>query len=222
VALSYLPWGPTVDHHTIPEPPIERIAAGDAADIDLLVGANMEETRLFFLADGSIDRITEEALSATAGAYGLSEEGLSAYRSAYPAASAGDLFSAIQTDWYWRIPAVRMADAHVRTARAATYMYEFAWPSPQFDGRLGAAHSLEIPFVFDTLGLGTQPLLGPDPPQSLATAMHKAWVAFAVGGDCGWPRYDSARRPTMHFDAVSRVIDNPLASKLALWSSIQQ
>jgi carboxylesterase type B len=67
------------------------------------------------------------------------------------------------------------------------HMYEFAWRSPQFGGRLGAAHSVEIPFVFDTLG-GTQPLLGPDPPQSLATMMHAAWVAFATSGDCGWPK----------------------------------
>jgi para-nitrobenzyl esterase len=151
----------------------------------------------------------------------LSAEGLSAYRAAHPGASPGELFSAIQTDWYWRIPAVRMADAHATTARASTYMYEFAWRSPQFGGRLGAAHSVEIPFVFDTLGLGTQPLLGPDPPQSLATMMHAAWVAFATSGDCGWPKYDAARRPTMRFDTTSEVVDDPLAAKLALWKGIR-
>ena len=115
-----------------------------------------------------------------AAAYGLPAEGLSAYRAAHPGASAGDLFSTIQTDWYWRIPAVRLADAHASNARAATYMYEFAWRSPQMGGRLGAAHSVEIPFVFDTLGLGTEPMLGRDPPQPLADAMHRAWVAFAA------------------------------------------
>jgi para-nitrobenzyl esterase len=218
VALSYLPWAPTIDHATIPEPPIERIAAGTAADIDLLVGSNLEETRLFFVVDGSIDQITEEAVSAIARAYGLSAEGLRAYRVAYP--RAGELLSAIQTDWYWRIPAVRMADAHARTARRSTFMYEFAWRSPQFGGRLGAAHSVEIPFVFDTLGLGTEPLLGPDPPQALATAMHKAWVAFAAVGDCGWPKYDLTRRSTMRFDTAPKVVDNPLASKLAIWKSV--
>jgi carboxylesterase type B len=222
VALSYLPWAPTVDGQTITEPPIERIAAGVPADIDLLVGSNLEETRFFLLPAGSIDRITDKALLAIADAYGLSTEGLNAYREAHPDASAGELFSAIQTDWYWRIPAVRMADAHATTARASTYMYEFAWRSPQFGGRLGAAHSVEIPFVFDTLGLGTEPLLGPDPPQSLATAMHRAWTTFATAGDCGWPRYDLARRSTMHFDTVSGVVENPLASKLALWRSVQQ
>jgi carboxylesterase type B len=38
VALSYLPCSPTVDAETIPERPIDRILAGAAADIDLLVG----------------------------------------------------------------------------------------------------------------------------------------------------------------------------------------
>ena len=221
VALSYLPWAPTVDGQTIPEPPIDHIRAGAAADIHLLVGTNTEETLLFLLSDGSIDRISEEALSAIAAAYGLPAGGLNSYRAAHPGAGAGELFSAIQTDWYWRIPAVRLADAHAMTARASTYMYEFAWRSPQFGGRLGAAHAVEIPFVFDTLGLGTEPLLGPDPPQLLATAMHAAWVAFAATGDCGWPKFDLDRRPTMHFDTASEVMDDPLALKLALWRGVR-
>jgi para-nitrobenzyl esterase len=221
VALSYLPWAPTVDGETIPAPPLDRVRAGVAADIDLLIGSNREETRLFLLSDGSIDRITEEALAGMAAAYGLPAEGLSAYRAAHPGASAGDLFSTIQTDWYWRVPAVRLADAHAANARAATYMYEFAWRSPQMGGRLGAAHSVEIPFVFDTLGLGTEPMLGRDPPQPLADAMHRAWVAFAAGGDCGWPKYDPARRATMRFDTTSEVVNDPLALELALWKGVR-
>jgi carboxylesterase 2/para-nitrobenzyl esterase len=217
VALSFLPWAPTVDGETIPAPPIERIRVGAAADIDLLVGSNTEETRLFLLSDGSIDRISDEALVATAAAYGLSAEGLSAYRAAYPGASAGDLFSAVQTDWYWRLPAVRLADAHTIDARATTYMYEFAWRSPQMGGRLGAAHAVEIPFVFDTLGLGTEPMLGRNPPQRLADTMHRAWVAFATVGDCGWPEYDPSRRATMRFDRTCEVVNDPLALQLSLW-----
>ena len=80
---------------------------------------------------------------------------------------------------------------------------------------------MEIPFVFDTLGLGTEPLLGRDPPQSLADVMHDAWVAFAAGNGCGWPKYDLAHRPTMRFETVSEVVDDPLAAKLALWKGIR-
>jgi carboxylesterase 2/para-nitrobenzyl esterase len=53
VALSYLPWAPTVDEDTIPQAPIDRIRAGAAAEVNLLVGSNTEETRLFLLSDGS-------------------------------------------------------------------------------------------------------------------------------------------------------------------------
>jgi carboxylesterase type B len=52
------------------------------------------------------------------------------------------------------ILAIRLADAHA-SAASGTYMYEFAWPSPVFGGRLGAFHGLEIPFVFGNLRAGS-------------------------------------------------------------------
>ena len=100
-------------------------------------------------------------------------------------------------------------------------MYEFAWPSPQFDGRLGACHALEIPFVFDTLGNGTEPLLGADPPQQLADTMHAAWVAFATSGGLGWPEYDLGRRATMRFDTTSEVVDDPNSAERAVWQGVR-
>lgn len=140
--------------------------------------------------------------------YGLTSAGVQAYRAAMPGSTPGEIYSAIQTDWYWRIPAVGFADAHAASARAATHMYEFAWPSPQGGGRLGAAHCCEMAFVFDTLGLGTEAMLGPNPPQALADAMHGAWVQFAKTGDCGWPAYKPDRRLTMRFDEVSKVVED--------------
>jgi carboxylesterase type B len=140
------------------------------------------------------------------------------YRSAHPHASAGDLLAAVQGDWYFRNPARRLADAHARIAKtSATYMYEFTWRSPQFDGQLGACHGLEIPFVFDTLGNGTEAMWGIDPPQSLADVMHAAWAAFATTGRCSWPQYDVARRATMRFNVASGVVDDPRRAERALW-----
>jgi hypothetical protein len=71
VTLSYLPWAPTIDNETLPEARIERITAEGAAEIEVLVRSSIEETRLFFVVDGSIDKIAEESLSALACAYGL-------------------------------------------------------------------------------------------------------------------------------------------------------
>ena len=53
-------------------------------------------------------------------------------------------------------------------------MYEFARRSPRMGGLLGTAHGVATPFVFDTLGLGTKPILGRDQAQRLADAMHRA------------------------------------------------
>ena len=221
VVVSMMPWQPVVDGDVIPAPPIDRIAAGASAGVDLMVGSTTDEWRLFLVVSGAIEHVTNEALAGAVAAYGLPVEAtLAAYRAAHPNASAGDLLAALQSDWYIRIPAIRLADAHAKSP-SATYMYEFAWRSPQFNGHLGACHGAEIPFVFDTLGNGTEPLWGTDPPQQLADTMHAAWVAFATRGDPGWPKYDLKRRATMRFDTTSEVVDDPRSAERALWEGLR-
>ena len=65
----------------------------------------------------------------------------------------------------------------MRRRRSATYMYEFAWPSPASAAGSAPATRSRSAFVFDTLDLGPNqmlgPLLGGDPPQALADAMHR-------------------------------------------------
>jgi carboxylesterase type B len=223
VVASLMPWQPVVDGDVIPARPIDRIAAGAGAGIDLIVGTNTDECRLFLVPDGAIEHVTDEAVASAVRAYGLPVDAtLAAYREAHRDASAGELLAAIQTDWYWRLPAIGFAEAHARNAKtSSTYMYEFAWRSPQFDGRLGACHTLEIAFVFDTLGSATEPLWGAAPPQELADTMHAAWVAFATCGDCNWPRYDLSRRATMRFDFTSEVVNDPRRAERTLWAGVR-
>ena len=221
VVVSMLPWQPVIDGDVVPARPIDRIAAGAGAGIDLMVGSNLDESNFFLVPTGAIEHITPDALVGAIAAYGLPvDETLATYRAAHPGASAGELLSSIQGDRYFRIPALRLADAHA-TSPAATYMYEFAWRSPQFNGRLGACHGLEIPFVFDTLPDGADPLLGTKPPQQLAATMHAAWLAFATNGDPGWPRYDLTRRATMRFDTSSEVVDDPRVTERVLWEGVR-
>jgi carboxylesterase type B len=224
VAAGRLPWQPSVDGDVVPDRPIDRIRAGAGAGIDLIVGTNVDEGRVSLVATGGANGVPVEAVAGLAATFGLPpERALAAYRAAYPDGAVGELLAAVQTDGFWRVPALRLADAHAG-APGATYMYEFAWPSPAFGGLLGACHGLEIAFVFDTLDPSFTPMLGPalgtDPPQSLADAMHSAWVAFATSGDPGWPRYDLDRRATMRFDTPSEVIDDPRAAERALWADV--
>ena len=122
-----------------------RLAAGAGRHVDLLVGTNRDEHRLFLVPTGVMDATDDAALGAVAGALGLAAGGLGAYRMG--SESAGEALAEVLTDWFFRIPAIRLAEAH----QGDSYMYEFGWKSPRFDGRLGACHGLEIGFVFDTL-----------------------------------------------------------------------
>ena len=225
VIASSLPWQPVIDGDVLPGYPVDRIAAGSAAGVDVMVGSNTDDWKLFVIANGSLERVTDETLIGpvatygfeTALAYGLSDEAVTAYRAACPGAGPGELLAAIETDWWCRIPAIRLAEAHAG-ATSATYMYEFAWPAPG----VGACHALEIGFVFDTLDLGPNQMVGPmlgGAPQVLADTMHSAWVAFATTGDPGWPKYDDGRRTTMRFDTVSRVVEDPRAFERGLWET---
>ncbi len=209
---------PVIDSEILPALPIMAIAASASSDIDVIVGTNTEEWRFFTVPNGVIDMINDDMLAVAIAAYGLSPaETLAVYREALPGASAGDLHAAIVTDWFFRIPAIRLAEARA-AGKGATYMYEMAWRSPQFGGRLGACHALELPFVFDNLDQEeNRAMVGENAPQQLADAMHKAWVSFATRGDPGWPRYDLARRATMRFDAQSEVVDDPASATRLLW-----
>lgn len=220
-AVSLMPWQPVIDGVLLPSCPLDRIRAGAGAEVDLMVGATSDEWRFFLAPSGAIAHVSAETLAAVAKAYGLPvDAGLADYRAASPGATPGDLLAALQGDRYFRIPALRLADAHAN-APSATFMYEFAWRSPQFDGVLGACHGLEIGFVFDTLGKGVEPMTGADPPQALADSMHGAWIAFATHGDPGWDGYDTGRRATMRFDTVSRVVEDPRAWERTLWEGVR-
>ncbi|HEY3708149.1 MAG TPA: carboxylesterase family protein [Amycolatopsis sp.] len=100
----------------------------------------------------------------------------------------------------------RLAQAHARISGGRTHVYSFGFRSTALDGRLGAAHTVELPFVFDLAEKpwlhGETGLLGPDPaPPGLAARMHAAWIAFARTGDPGWAAYDPRRPETEVFTA---------------------
>ena len=223
VSSNAMIFEPVVDGEVVPGRPIERIVEGAAADLDLMVGTTTEEWRFFLVPGGAIDRVTEDRLAATARLMGLDvEHTLAVYRATLPRATSGDLLAALITDWFFRIPAIRLAEAHAQHG-SSSYVYEFAWRSPLFDGRFGAVHALEIGFVFDNLGrAGAMTLAGREPPQALADVMHRAWVAFATGGAPGWSPYDIRARRVMRFDgAGGTVVVDPAADERRLWDGIR-
>jgi para-nitrobenzyl esterase len=147
----------------------------------------------------------------TIAGYGLDPEvALPVYRNGRVNASAGDFLAAVSTDWFYRIPAIRLAEAHLKHRQGSTYLYEFGWRPPTFGGRIGACHFTEFAFAISKIQNPLMtPLLGRNPPQSVANAMHAAWISFATTGDPGWPHYDLKQRATRHFNNSCQTLHDP-------------
>jgi para-nitrobenzyl esterase len=139
---------------------------------------------------------------------------LAAYRARSPDYTPSYLMSAIITGsfmWYNSI-----VQAERKAAQPApVYMYRLDWQTPVGGGLFKAPHTLEIPFVFDTVERARALVGEGAAPQRLADTMSDAWIAFARSGDPAtpqlpaWPRYETNRRATMIFDTEARVVDDP-------------
>ncbi|NML52735.1 carboxylesterase/lipase family protein [Streptomyces sp. R302] len=201
---------PFADGELIPVPPAEALTAGGAgAGVPLLLGFTADEFSMIPAPDGV-------PLPVLLGALGLDEARAAAFAAAHPGAPEPALFGKALTDVLFRAPNLAVADA--RAAREhPTWLYEFTWRSPV----LGLAlHCLDLPFAFDLLDAeGVPEVAGATPPQTLADAVHRAWVAFVKDQDPGadWPRYTPGGRATMLWDTESRVAADPLAHVRALW-----
>jgi para-nitrobenzyl esterase len=218
-----LGFGPTVDDTVLP-PALDRIAAGSAAAIPLLIGTNRDEANLFALMTPNAGELGEdELLERMRETFGEgTEQALDTYRSSRAGASNRDLSNAYASDFAFRVPAVRMAEAQGKYA--ATYMYLFTWATPAFGGALGACHGLEVPFVFNSTDQSSILLPSSTPAvEELSLAMHAAWATFARTGDPNhpgipeWPRYEVPGRATMIFDEQRTVELDPFAAELALF-----
>jgi para-nitrobenzyl esterase len=220
--LSLLPFAPTVDVVILPEAPVAGLAAGQGGGVRLLIGSNRDEARLFLVASGTIGLIDEPTLAIVAGAYGLSGDGLAVYRGNRPGASPGDLMAAVVSDWFFRVPAIRVAETRVAAGAAGTWMYRFDYPEPADNHGYGASHAVEVPFAFDTLDRNESPaLMGDAPSQAVADRVHRIWVDFITRGDPGWAPYDTARRTTGLLTEDILVVDDPAADERVLWEGIR-
>lgn len=209
--FGIMPVFPAIDGELLTDLPERLIAQGSSDQVPLLIGTNADEFNLWSVGLGLSAAITSDNLHALLGRYGLPPSLVDGYLARRPGMSPGDVFSAIITDLMFREPSIRIAAARASRSSSAgaapTYMYEFAWPSPEHN--IGAAHALELAFVFDTLGSARSGLVGPTAPQDLATTMHNAWVRFATDGTPGWESYTDADRVTRRFatDGPEQVAD---------------
>jgi len=126
------------------------------------------------------------------------------------------------TDWFFRVPPIRVAEARAAAGAGRTWMYRFDHPEPADNHRFGACHAAEIPFAFGTAAREElRPLIGDSPSQAVADSTHRVWLDFITGGDPGWAPYDPARRTTALLTDSVTPADDPAGDERALWDGIR-
>ncbi|MCF2528815.1 carboxylesterase/lipase family protein [Yinghuangia soli] len=226
--MSFLP---VVDGDLLAQAPIDAIRSGAGSHVTLLLGTNTEEHRFFVAPYPGLIGVGAEAFKARLAQYGVPGHAYDAYAAAdekpYTRDTPAQVFAAVMTDRIFRIPSYRVAEA--RSAAAPTFVYEFGWRSPatiSTELPLGAAHIVEIPFVWDNLGTpGADGFIGTEPPAELARTMHGRWVEFArTGAPEGWPAYGPDRAVlafAKHDTPGSEVVHDPRSGERWLWEGVE-
>lgn len=238
-----IPFQPTLDGAVLPELPLHAMAGGLGEDVEILVGTNADEWKLFGLGDPKARDLDDAALERRIernvpgrGDDGRShaERAVAIYREARRSAglphTPADLWFAVEGDRFFGAPALRLAE-HKAAARGGprVHKYLFTWTSPALGGALGACHALEIPFVFGSAASlpGLRGFVGEGPAvEKLSREMQDAWTAFARAGDPQhtglepWPAFEPARAATMVFGKDSGVVHGPHRDELGFWDGL--
>jgi len=226
-------FGPVNDGEVIRADAAIALGAGTHSQgIPLMIGTARDEWGLWTAMDPAFQKLEEAGLEKLAQRpFGnRAREGIDVYRAARnrrgedvrPVA----LWRAIMTDSMFRIPAIRTAELHSRHT-PATFMYLFDFESPALEGRLGACHSLDVPFVWGTTGVGNLKRFCGDwhLVRCLSEIIHDAYVTFAKLGNPSnmmfkWPAYEAGQRTTMRINFESHRENAPMEAERAFWESL--
>ena len=211
-------FNPVIDGTFFPGGPFAPAAPDVSADVPLMIGSTKDEMNLFlghqpWVTGATFDNLPE-AMTPYLGA--RTAEIIAGYRRAQPGHDPGRIGLAIVGDLGVRLQSLTIAERKMAQKKADVFVYLFAWETPVLGGRLRSCHTLELPFVFDTVDKAE--LTGSDPARlALGKTMARAWIAFARDGKPGWPAYSMTERPTMVFDSVSRIESDPFGAERKLW-----
>uniref|UniRef100_A0AAU2K1Y9 Carboxylesterase family protein n=1 Tax=Streptomyces sp. NBC_00049 TaxID=2903617 RepID=A0AAU2K1Y9_9ACTN len=213
------PYLPVLDGVTLDRHPSDLLLSGPGADIEVLLGWTREEANFAFaLNEGYTASTKDQVLARVRDTFGnRATEAYGAYEEARPGARPVDVLMDLISDDLFRMPGVALAERRAARKRPV-WAYQFDLPTPAHNGRLAAAHCLELPFVFDNFDKWSQApfLTGLDPRirEGLAGSMHAAWISFVRNGDPNhhampnWPRYERDSRTTMRLDTVITATDD--------------
>jgi para-nitrobenzyl esterase len=209
-------FGPVIDGKLLPAHPFDPSAPAISDDVPVMVGDTKDEAAIFQAPDDTVwnRSLNEEELTKRIKAVaGDRTDKLLAY---YKQGAPADRLITALTASNFGVRSIMLADAKAARGKAPVWAYDFAWETPAFGGRLKSCHSVEVPFVFDTLHVIGERHMKPGA-QALADRVSRTWATFARTGKTDWPAYTTGKRTTMVFDDQCRTVDDPDGAVRPLW-----
>jgi para-nitrobenzyl esterase len=147
-------FNPVIDGSFFPGGPFAPTAPDVSASVPLMIGSNKDEMTLFHGHRPWVTEATFENLPMAVQPFlgDRSAAGVIAtYRAAQPKMDAAEIGLNIVGDLGVRGLSLTIAERKLAQKAADVFVYLFTWETPVLGGRLRSCHTLEIPFVFDTL-----------------------------------------------------------------------
>lgn len=221
---------PKADGHFLDDAPIEAIRQGRHNNVPLMVGSNRDEMKFFSMAIPGA-RFAPPFLVKRLVNMSFKGDDKRRFRELYPYRD-------------YRLPNdalidalgdARLGCANFEAAEAMAmgqdnvYYYRFDYDDHNKPHALGAAHALEIPFVFGALGksmrrVGLYSEEQLERAEPLSELMGGYWANFARSGDPNgpglpeWPAYGRSERMRMYFDQASGARPTDNVEKCDFWS----
>ena len=210
--------GPVIDGNFIPRHQWDPTAPAYSARVPLMMGSTETENGWsgpapYDLPDADmLDRFVNRLANGDAA---RGQELLDLYKRLHPEKRNQMLWLTAESDNTRRWNAQALGRLKHEQGEAASYLYFFDWYSPVHDNRMGAYHTLEIPFVFYNMDLGASMTGSSQSRYQLAHVISAAWAAFARNGNPNhadmpnWPAFNPDDYPTMMFGDTVRMANDP-------------
>ena len=177
----------------LPEPPIEMYKKGLAKHITIMAGSTADEARLF-MGEGPCLTFDEQKIFAQRAvgdaALYLKEADKKYYEEFWRVCrdqEPGLVETEFINELMFRVPMLQQLDA--QSAFNKTFCYYWSYPSS--NAEVGAAHSVELMFVFDMRGFGTNSSFnGTNISDEIFNTVQQMWTNFAR---CGNPSTDKVQ-----------------------------
>lgn len=210
---------PVVDGRSVPQQTWTPAAPRTAAGVSMIIGCCKDESATFALGDQALFNLDAAGLREREVKAGIPEAAvdqlLALYRKDYPNDTPSDLYFRLSSDRTARWNVLNQADRKLAGGAGSVYVYNFAWDTPVFDGKLRAFHTSELPMIFRRVEYPES--------EELSRQMAGAWAGFARNGNPNhaglpnWAPYATSERANMIFDAgKTHLAINPSQEELEI------